>query len=103
MNELQLTFVPDGTKEQAQAVSLHYEIMSAAQSAGSSLLMLGRKLKEMRDTRGYEHLGFETFAQYTEQAAGIRQRQAYNYISVVERIPARLVEENAWQTLRSAS
>lgn len=95
MNELQLTFVPDGTKEQAQAVSLHYEIMSAAQSAVSSLLMLGRKLKEMRDTRGYEHLGFETFAQYTEQAAGIRQRQAYNYISVVERIPARLVEENA--------
>lgn len=95
MNELQLTFVPDGTKEQAQAVSLHYEILSAAQSAVSSLLMLGRKLKEMRDTRGYEHLGFETFAQYTEQAAGIRQRQAYNYISVVERIPARLVEENA--------
>lgn len=95
MNELQLTFVPDGTKEQAQAVSLHYEIMSAAQSAVSSLLMLGRKLKEMRDTRGYEHLGFETFAQYTEQAAGIRQRQAYNYISVVERVPARLVEENA--------
>lgn len=39
MNELQLTFVPDGTKEQAQAVSLHYEIMSAAQSAVSSLLM----------------------------------------------------------------
>ena len=95
MNELQLTFVPDGTKEQAQAVSLHYEIMSAAQSAVSSLLMLGRKLKEMRDTRGYEHLGFETFAQYTEQAAGIRQRQAYNYISVVENVPARLVEENA--------
>lgn len=96
MDELQqIRFVPDGTAEQAQAVSLHYEIMSAAQTAAESLLTLGRKLKQMRDTRGYERLGFESFAQYTERAVGIRQRQAYNYISVVEKVPAQLVEENA--------
>lgn len=96
MNELQqIRFVPDGTEEQAQAVSLHYEIMSAAQTAAESLLTLGRKLKRMRDTRGYERLGFDSFAQYTERAVGIRQRQAYNYITVVEKVPAQLVEENA--------
>lgn len=95
MNEMQLSLVPDGTPEQAQAMGLHYEIIAAAQAAANSLLDLGRKLKRMRDTGGYKRLGFETFAQYTEQAVGIRQRQAYNYITVVENVPARLVEENA--------
>lgn len=96
MNEMQqLSLTPDGTPEQAQAVGLHYEIVAAAQAAANSLLALGRKLKQMRDTGGYKRLGFETFADYTEQAVGIRQRQAYNYISVVENVPARLVEENA--------
>lgn len=96
MNEMQqLSLTPDGTPEQAQAVGLHYEIVAAAQAATNSLLTLGRKLKQMRDTGGYKRLGFETFADYTEQAVGIRQRQAYNYISVVENVPARLVEENA--------
>lgn len=96
MNEMQqLSLIPDGTPEQAQAMGLHYEIMAAAQAAANSLLALGRKLKQMRDTGGYKRLGFATFADYTEQAVGIRQRQAYNYISVVENVPARLVEENA--------
>ena len=96
MNEMQqLSLIPDGTPEQAQAMGLHYEIMAAAQAAANSLLALGRKLKQMRDTGGYKRLGFETFSDYTEQAVGIRQRQAYNYISVVENVPARLVEENA--------
>lgn len=95
MNEMQLSLVPDGTPEQAQAMGLHYEIIAAAQAAANSLLDLGRKLKRMRDTGGYKRLGFETFAQYTEQAVGIRQRQAYTYITVVENVPARLVEENA--------
>ena len=95
MNEMQLSLVPDGTPEQAQAMGLHYQIVAAAQAAANSLLDLGRKLKQMRDTGGYKSLGFETFAQYTEQAVGIRQRQAYTYITVVENVPARLVEENA--------
>lgn len=95
MNEMQLSLVPDGTQEQAQAMGLHYEIVAAAQTAANSLLDLGRKLKQMRDTGGYKRLGFETFAQYTERAVGIRQRQAYTYITVVENVPARLVEENA--------
>ena len=91
----QLTLIPDGTPEQAQAMSLHCEIMATAQAAADSLLALGRKLKQMRDTGGYRHLGFASFGEYTEQAVGIRQRQAYNYIAVVEKVPARLVEENA--------
>lgn len=96
MDEMQqLTLVGNETPEQAEAIGLHYEIMSAAKAAASSLLDLGRKLKRMRDSGRYKALGFETFGAYTEQAVHIRQRQAYNYISVVEKLPAQLIEENA--------
>lgn len=91
----QLTLVGNETPEQAEAIGLHYEIVSAAQTAASSLLDLGRKLKRMRDSGKYKALGFETFGDYTEQAVHIRQRQAYTYISVVEKLPAQLIEENA--------
>lgn len=91
----QLTLVGNETPEQAEAIGLHYEIVSAAQAAASSLLDLGRKLKRMRDSGKYKALGFETFGDYTEQAVHIRQRQAYTYISVVEKLPAQLIEENA--------
>lgn len=94
MEEMQLTLAGE-TPEQAEAIGLHYEIMSAAQTAASSLLDLGRKLKRMRDTGRYKALGFATFGDYTEQAVHIRQRQAYTYISVVEKLPAQLIEENA--------
>ena len=96
MNELQqLTFTPDGTQEQAAAAALHFEIVSAAREAATCLLNLGRKLKQMRDSAGYKRLGFATFGDYTESMVGIRQRQAYNYIMVAEKVPAQLVEENA--------
>lgn len=96
MDEMkQLTLVGNETPEQAEAIGLHYEIVSAAQAAASSLLDLGRKLKRMRDSGKYKALGFETFGDYTEQAVHIRQRQAYTYISVVEKLPAQLIEENA--------
>ena len=87
----QLTLVGNETPEQAEAIGLHYEIVSAAQAAASSLLDLGRKLKRMRDSGKYKALGFETFGDYTEQAVHIRQRQAYTYISVVEKLPAQLI------------
>lgn len=42
-----------------------------------------------------QNFGAASFAEYTEAAVGIKQRQAYNYIQVVESLPARLIEENA--------
>lgn len=91
----QLTIIPGATPEQQQAVAMHYEIVEAARQTANSLLELGRKLKRMKDSGLYKTLGYESFGDYTEQAVGIRQRQAYNYISVVESLPARLIEENA--------
>lgn len=83
------------TEEQQEAAAMHFEIVQAAKTAVNSLLDLGRKLKRMRDSGRYKDLGFSSFAEYTEAAVGIKQRQAYNYITVVESLPARLIEENA--------
>lgn len=83
------------TAEQQEAAAMHFEIVQAAKTAVNSLLDLGRKLKRMRDSGRYKDLGFASFAEYTEAAVGIKQRQAYNYIQVVESLPARLIEENA--------
>lgn len=91
----QLTILPNATPEQQEAAAMHFEIVQAAKHAVDSLLDLSRKLKRMRDSGRYKELGFATFGEYTEAAVGIKQRQAYNYISVVESLPARLIEENS--------
>lgn len=91
----QLTILPNATPEQREAAAMHFEIIQAAQMAANSLLVLGRKLKRMRDSGRYKDLGFSSFGEYTEAAVGIKQRQAYNYIRVVESLPAQLIEENA--------
>lgn len=90
-----LNNIPSMTAEQQEAAAMHFEIVQAAKTAVNSLLDLGRKLKRMRDSGRYKDLGFTSFAEYTEAAVGIKQRQAYNYITVVESLPARLIEENA--------
>ncbi len=92
----QMTFIGTaGTVEESAALALHYEIMAAAQTAAASLLDLARKIKRMRDTSGYKALGFDTLEAYTMATMGMKQRQAYNYIAVAEKLPAQLIEQNA--------
>lgn len=92
----QMTFVgAAATVEESAALRLHYEIMAAAQAAAASLLDLARKIKLMRDTGGYKALGFDTLEAYTLTTMGMKQRQAYNYIAIAEKLPAQLIEQNA--------
>ena len=91
----QLTIIASATPAQQEAAAMHFEIVEAAKSAVTSLIDLGRKLKRMRDSGRFKDLGFASFGEYTEAAVGIKQRQAYSYIQVVETLPARLIEENA--------
>ena len=92
----QMTFVGTAaTVEESAALRLHYEIMAAAQTAAASLLDLARKIKLMRDTNGYKTLGFDTLEAYTMATMGMKQRQAYNYIAIAEKLPAQLIEQNA--------
>ena len=92
----QMTFVgAAATAEESAALRLHYEIMAAAQAGAASLLDLARKIKLMRDTGGYKALGFDTLEAYTLTTMGMKQRQAYNYIAIAEKLPAQLIEQNA--------
>ena len=92
----QMTFIGTaGTAEESAALALHYEIMAAAQTAAASLLDLARKIKRMRDTSGYRALGFDSLEAYTMATMGMKQRQAYNYIAIAEKLPAQLIEQNA--------
>lgn len=78
-----------------EAMQLHSDIMAARGAAASALVDSCRMLKEMRDKKLYTALGFEDFGAYAEQMAGIKQRQAYNYIKVYEQLSPKLIAEHA--------
>lgn len=80
---------------QEQALELHKTILYNYRMAASHLVDAARGLKEMRDTKAYTALGMTTFEEYTEKMAGIKARQAYTYISTLERLGAPLMEEQA--------
>lgn len=77
------------------ALSTHQKIITAEQTAANAMISLCENLKLMRDKHLYEALGFETFDTYTEQACGIKRRQAYNYISTYEKLSGTVLQSNA--------
>lgn len=77
------------------ALSTHQKIITAEQTAANAMISLYENLKLMRDKHLYEALGFETFDTYTEQACGIKRRQAYNYISTYEKLGGTFLQSNA--------
>lgn len=77
------------------AMNLHKEILYNYRMAASHLVDAARGLKEMRDTKQYTRLGMETFEDYTEKMCGIKSRQAYTYISALERLGPAMMEEHA--------
>lgn len=76
------------------AQKLHAEIMVNQQIMAQSLVTVCKDLKRMRDEKLYNSLGCETFEEYSEQMAGIKQRQAYAYISTYEKLGEKFIEEN---------
>lgn len=78
-----------------EAFELHLDIKKNGELAASALVEFAKGLKLMRDKRLYTELGFETFEEYVEQAVGIRQRQAYNYIQALENLGESALQSNA--------
>lgn len=77
------------------ALNTHQKIITAEQTAANAMISLCENLKLMRDKHLYEALGFEKFDTYTEQACGIKRRQAYNYISTYEKLGGTVLQSNA--------
>ncbi len=83
------------TEIQKEAVELHLDIRKNGELAASALVEFSKGLKQMRDKKLYTELNFETFEDYVENAVGIRQRQAYNYIQALENLGESVLQSNA--------
>jgi len=78
-----------------KAVVLHQNIMGNFELAAMHLYEVCRLLKEMKDTKLYTYLGYETFDAYVEEKVGIKKRQAYTYISAYEKLGKDFLQSNA--------
>lgn len=96
-NFQQLMIADDGsiTVEEKKFIHLHNEIIHCGRMTCEFAIQMAIKLKEMRDAKLYSIAGFETFGDYVEQAVGLKERQAYNYIKVYEDLPKEFLQSNA--------
>lgn len=78
-----------------EAYVVHNRILANGKIVQTALIDMCKDLKEMRDRALYTELGYETFEEYSEQACGIKQRQAYSYIAAYEKLGENYIEENA--------
>ncbi|MDE5754206.1 MAG: hypothetical protein K2H89_06680, partial [Oscillospiraceae bacterium] len=81
--------------EYTKAMQLDRHIKVHAQMTQESLYEVCKGLKEMRDGKLYKELGYQNFAEYCENEVGIKRRQAYNYISVAEKLSENFVQSTA--------
>ena len=87
MNELSAEYI--------KAVELDRRIKTSAQLAQQSLYDMCMGFKEMRDSRLYKELGYSEFNDYCKSETGFSDRQVYNYISIVEKLPKELVNSSS--------
>lgn len=90
MNEI--TEIKD---KQVEAQELDQLIKIHANLAWSNLMESARCLKQMRDTKLYLELGYETFGDYSQKSLNIKERQAYTYIYAYENLGERFLQSNA--------
>lgn len=95
MNEITVKPLEAMSEKQIEAQQLHMKITANGQLAASAFVEFCKDLKRMRDEKLYSQLGYETFDDYAVQAVGIKQRQAYSYISTYEKLGSTVLQSNA--------
>lgn len=94
-NDIMSAELAELNNEQQDFIVLHKTIMANGNAAYMSAVQMARGLKEMRDSGRYKAGGFETFGEYAESACGIKERQAYNYISIIENLSGEFLQSTA--------
>lgn len=79
----------------AQYQTLHEEVIRNRSDATTSLVKMMSALSRMSISKAYEVAGFESFGDYAEKAANIKERQAYNYVKVYKEFGEEYLKENA--------
>jgi hypothetical protein len=85
----------DLTTDEYEFASLHRQIIYNGNMAQDFAIRMAQDLKRMRDGRVYEAAGFKDFGEYVENAVGMKERQAYYYIKVIEDLPEKFLQSNA--------
>lgn len=83
------------TEKQKAFLNTHRAIIYSGNMMADFAVSLAENLKKMRDEKLYIEAGFETFGQYTETACGLKERQAYNYVKVLESFDRNYLQSNA--------
>lgn len=93
-NNLQ-TYENENLTREESATELDLKIKAYANMAWQNLVESCKCLKRMRDTKKYEKLGYSSFGEYTEASLNIKERQAYTYISTLEKQGEAFLQSNA--------
>lgn len=83
------------SEQHKQAIELHQKIIVSANLAQQNIWDMCNGLKTMRDNKLYKELGYQNFEDYCENEVGMKRRNVYNYISIVEKINAENVQSIA--------
>lgn len=83
------------SEQHKQAIELHQKILVSANLAQQNIWDMCSGLKTMRDNKLYKELGYTNFEEYCENEVGMKRRNVYNYISIVEKINAENVQSIA--------
>lgn len=78
--------------EKQQAEALHKQITGYGEVIYQSLYGMCTAIKQMRDSKLYRALGHSTFEEYAEEKLGMSRSQAYNYITIAEKLTEDFVQ-----------
>lgn len=79
----------------ARAVQITERIRANGRTAVNAVCAIGKDLRTMKIDNLYPELGYETFEDYAEKEFDLKRRQAYQYISVFEKLGEEFVQSNA--------
>ena len=78
-----------------RAVQITERIRANGRTAVNAVCAIGEDLRTMKIDNLYTELGYETFEDYAEKEFDLKRRQAYQYISVYEKLGKEFVQSNA--------
>lgn len=81
--------------EAARAVQITERIKANGRTAVNAVCAIGKDLRTMKIDKLYTQLGYSGFEDYAEKEFQMHKRQAYQYISVFERLGQDFVQSNA--------
>lgn len=78
-----------------RAIQITERIRANGRTAVNAVCAIGEDLRTMKIDNLYSELGYESFEDYAEKEFDLKRRQAYQYISVYEKLGKEFVQSNA--------